>query len=65
MLQVLADYAVLILHIKSTIEGAANCPIVNFGGSYGGTLSTYFRVRYPGLYVPPTVNVTFCLVTRC
>ena len=46
--QVLADYAVLIKHLKTTIPGAADCPVVAFGGSYGGTLTTYFRLRFPG-----------------
>jgi lysosomal Pro-X carboxypeptidase len=41
--QILADYAVLVTHLKATLPGAANCPVVAFGGSYGGTLTTYFR----------------------
>eukprot|EP01065_Artemidia_motanka_P026119 TRINITY_DN31028_c0_g1_i1.p1 TRINITY_DN31028_c0_g1~~TRINITY_DN31028_c0_g1_i1.p1 ORF type:complete len:493 (+),score=136.30 TRINITY_DN31028_c0_g1_i1:58-1536(+) len=49
--QVLADYAVLITHLKSTLDGAQNCPVVAFGGSYGGTLTTYMRVKYPQIVV--------------
>lgn len=45
--QVLADYAELLQHLKATIPGAQNCPVVSFGGSYGGTLTTYFRLKYP------------------
>lgn len=47
--QVLADYAVMLHSWKKTIPGAANCPVVAFGGSYGATLSTMFRIKYPGV----------------
>lgn len=33
--QALADYAYLIRHLKSTIPGAADSPVITFGGSYG------------------------------
>ena len=49
--QVLADYARLLTSIKRDLPGALNCPVLNFGGSYGGTLSTYFRAKYPALTV--------------
>ncbi|CAN8004406.1 unnamed protein product [Ixodes hexagonus] len=45
--QVLADYADLVMHLKETIRGAPESPVVAFGGSYGGMLSAWFRIRYP------------------
>ncbi|KAJ0410123.1 hypothetical protein ATCC90586_001608 [Pythium insidiosum] len=43
--QALADYAVLIEHIKSTYK--LNVPVIGFGGSYGGMLGSWFRMKYP------------------
>eukprot|EP00316_Scyphosphaera_apsteinii_P008850 CAMPEP_0119315198 /NCGR_PEP_ID=MMETSP1333-20130426/34829_1 /TAXON_ID=418940 /ORGANISM="Scyphosphaera apsteinii, Strain RCC1455" /LENGTH=464 /DNA_ID=CAMNT_0007320481 /DNA_START=96 /DNA_END=1487 /DNA_ORIENTATION=+ len=48
--QVLADYANLLTHLKEEF-GAENCPVVSFGGSYGGTLTTLFRLKYPHVVV--------------
>jgi lysosomal Pro-X carboxypeptidase len=62
--QVLADYAVLLLHIKGTVPGAADCPVVAFGGSYGGTLTTYFRQRYPSSFACSRLASDKCSVTR-
>ena len=45
--QVLADYAELVQHVKATTDGMENCPVVAFGGSYGGTLTTLLRLTYP------------------
>ncbi len=36
MEQALADYAVLIDFIKSTVPGTATSAVIAFGGSYGG-----------------------------
>lgn len=47
--QALADYAKLIGHIKSTVSGARNSSVVAFGGSYGGMLSAWFRMKYAGV----------------
>jgi lysosomal Pro-X carboxypeptidase len=47
--QALADYAVLIQHIKVTIPGAANSKVIAFGGSYGGMLAAWFRMKYPNV----------------
>eukprot|EP00755_Sulcionema_specki_P008997 Sspe_Gene.42458::Locus_20605_Transcript_4_5_Confidence_0.286_Length_1924::g.42458::m.42458/K01285/PRCP; lysosomal Pro-X carboxypeptidase len=44
--QALADYANLITSLKDRL-GATNCPVLSFGGSYGGTLTTFFRAKYP------------------
>ena len=49
--QILADYAGLLTSVKASLEGAGNCPVVSFGGSYGGTLTTLFRVKYPHVTV--------------
>ncbi|XP_072520780.1 dipeptidyl peptidase 2 [Salminus brasiliensis] len=46
--QALADYAVMITELKKDL-GADKCPVIVFGGSYGGMLSVYMRVRYPNI----------------
>ncbi|KAH8085517.1 dipeptidyl-peptidase [Aureococcus anophagefferens] len=45
---ILADYARLLTELKSSLQG---CPVVSFGGSYGGTLTTFFRLTYPDVVV--------------
>ena len=49
--QILEDYVELIGHLKTTIPGASNCPVVAFGGSYGGTLTTFLRAKYPATVI--------------
>jgi lysosomal Pro-X carboxypeptidase len=48
--QVLADYAVLLSGVRASLN-ATSSPVVAFGGSYGGTLATLFRLKYPHLTV--------------
>ena len=49
--QVLEDIVELIDHLKSTLPNATDCPVVAFGGSYGGTLTTFLRATYPAAVV--------------
>uniref|UniRef100_A0A914QFI9 Lysosomal Pro-X carboxypeptidase n=1 Tax=Panagrolaimus davidi TaxID=227884 RepID=A0A914QFI9_9BILA len=49
--QALADYAMFLPWFKQAWKLADNTPVVVFGGSYGGMLATWFRLRYPALTV--------------
>ncbi|GMI02076.1 hypothetical protein TrVE_jg8031 [Triparma verrucosa] len=44
--QVLEDYVELLDFVKNEYD-AQECPVIAFGGSYGGTLTTFFRAGYP------------------
>jgi len=45
--QALADYAQLINDVIKGQMGAFNCPIIAVGGSYGGMLASWFRMKFP------------------
>lgn len=45
--QALADFADVITQLKARIPGADKSPVISFGGSYGGMLAAWFRIKYP------------------
>lgn len=49
--QVLEDYVEVVAHLKATLPHAYNCPVVAFGGSYGGTLTALLRAAHPATII--------------
>ncbi|XVF15373.1 hypothetical protein REPUB_Repub09cG0146700 [Reevesia pubescens] len=48
--QAIADFAVLITDLKRNLS-AEGCPVVLFGGSYGGMLAAWMRLKYPHIAI--------------
>ncbi|KDP38645.1 hypothetical protein JCGZ_03998 [Jatropha curcas] len=48
--QALADFSVLIRSLKQNLSSEAS-PVVVFGGSYGGMLAAWFRLKYPHIAI--------------
>ncbi|KAK4776132.1 hypothetical protein SAY87_024093 [Trapa incisa] len=48
--QALADYAAIIIDLKRNLS-AADSPVVAIGGSYGGMLAAWFRLKYPHIAI--------------
>ncbi|XP_004708913.2 lysosomal Pro-X carboxypeptidase [Echinops telfairi] len=49
--QALADFAEIVNYLKHTIPGVKNQPVIAIGGSYGGMLAAWFRMKYPHMIV--------------
>ncbi|XP_075226337.1 lysosomal Pro-X carboxypeptidase [Lycorma delicatula] len=49
--QALADYVDLITYLRSHQDGVQRkiSPVIVFGGSYGGMLAAWFRIKYPAV----------------
>ncbi len=50
--QVLEDIVKIVLDVKTNFrQDASTCPVIAFGGSYGGTLTTFLRASHPDVVI--------------
>ena len=47
--QAMADFAYFIRVYKNEIINCPDCPVITFGGSYGGMLSAWMRMKFPNV----------------
>ncbi|XP_076447084.1 lysosomal Pro-X carboxypeptidase-like isoform X2 [Babylonia areolata] len=47
--QAMGDFASLIQSVRQTIPGAVHSQVITVGGSYGGVLAAWMRLKYPNL----------------
>ncbi|EDV29575.1 uncharacterized protein TRIADDRAFT_19181 [Trichoplax adhaerens] len=47
--QALADFAQFIVDFKAETHGTQNSSVIAFGGSYGGMLTAWLRIKYPNI----------------
>jgi lysosomal Pro-X carboxypeptidase len=47
--QALADYARLLFELKNNVFDAKHSAVITLGGSYGGMLAAWMRMKYPNL----------------
>lgn len=53
--QAIADYVELIQYLRSKLE-YNHSPVILFGGSYGGMLSAWMRMKYPHIVQGCVIN---------
>lgn len=49
--QALADFASVLMDLEVVLDGTkrGTTPVIGFGGSYGGMMAAWFRIKYPHL----------------
>eukprot|EP00055_Hartaetosiga_balthica_P008679 m.33071 g.33071 ORF g.33071 m.33071 type:complete len:491 (+) comp6428_c0_seq1:94-1566(+) len=48
--QAMADYATFMLGFKQNLCSQKECQVIVFGGSYGGMLAAWLRMKYPHIF---------------
>lgn len=47
--QAMADYVVFLNDFKASTLNCRDCPVIAFGGSYGGMLAAWMRMKFPNV----------------